>query len=134
MATVTPATSALGRERATATGWMTERLDLLMPLTPPARGSSYDMTSASTRLPVGSTARPAPGTNQKRLRRKIMNRRTVLRLGVAGALGALATAAPAFAQQKLLLKATDVHPLGYPTVEAGVAMSKKLEAASGGRI
>ncbi len=63
-----------------------------------------------------------------------MNRRIILRLGVAGALGALATGVPAFAQQKLVLKATDVHPLGYPTVEAVVAMGKKLEAASGGRI
>src|SRR5436189_3297822 len=63
-----------------------------------------------------------------------MNRRIMLRLGVAGALGALATGVPAFAQQKLVLKATDVHPLGYPTVEAVVAMGKKLEAASGGRI
>src|SRR5205814_4190605 len=63
-----------------------------------------------------------------------MNRRIMLRLGVAGALGALATGVPAFAQQKLVLKATDVHPLGYPTVEAIVRMGKKLEAASGGRI
>jgi tripartite ATP-independent transporter DctP family solute receptor len=38
------------------------------------------------------------------------------------------------AQQKLVLKATDVHPLGYPTVEAVVAMGKKLEAATSGRI
>src|SRR6266545_7060164 len=63
-----------------------------------------------------------------------MNRRIMLRLGIAGALGALATGVPAFAQQKLVLKATDVHPLGYPTVEAVVAMGKKLETASGGRL
>src|SRR5712692_5437211 len=65
-----------------------------------------------------------------------MNRRTMLRLGAATALGALAHefGAPAFAQQKLVLKATDVHPLGYPTVEAVLGMGKKLEAASGGRI
>src|SRR6476620_4735333 len=41
---------------------------------------------------------------------------------------------PALAQQKLVLKATDVHPLGYPTVEAVVRMGKKLEAATNGRI
>src|SRR6188508_1202409 len=41
---------------------------------------------------------------------------------------------PALAQQKLVLKATDVHPLGYPTVEAVVQMGKKLEAATGGRL
>ena len=65
-----------------------------------------------------------------------MNRRTVLRLGAATALGALSTdlGAPAFAQQKLVLKAADVHPLGYPTVEAVVGMGKKLEAATGGRL
>jgi tripartite ATP-independent transporter DctP family solute receptor len=42
--------------------------------------------------------------------------------------------APAAAQQKLVLKATDVHPLGYPTVEAVVRMGKKLEAATNGRL
>ena len=64
-----------------------------------------------------------------------MNRRSVLRLGVS-ALAALATdlGIPAFAQQKLVLKATDVHPLGYPTVEAVLAMGRKLEAVTGGRI
>src|SRR5262245_5360400 len=63
-----------------------------------------------------------------------MNRRTLLRLGAGSALAALATDVPALAQQKLVLKATDVHPLGYPTVEAVLAMGRKLEAASGGRL
>jgi tripartite ATP-independent transporter DctP family solute receptor len=65
-----------------------------------------------------------------------MNRRTVLRVGAATALGALAThwSVCAFAQQKLVLKAADVHPLGYPTVEAVVGMGKKLEAATNGRL
>ena len=54
-------------------------------------------------------------------------------------LGAAASAAgaigvPGFAQAKLVLKATDVHPLGYPTVEAVERMGKKLEAATNGRI
>jgi tripartite ATP-independent transporter DctP family solute receptor len=64
-----------------------------------------------------------------------MDRRTLLGLGF-GALGALGTRfhSPAFAQQKLVLKATDVHPLGYPTVEAVVRMGKKIEAATGGRL
>jgi len=44
------------------------------------------------------------------------------------------TSSPAFAQQKVVLKAADVHPLGYPTVEAVVRMGKKLEAATNGRI
>src|SRR5499426_318459 len=45
-----------------------------------------------------------------------------------------ASSLPAWAQQKLVLKATDVHPLGYPTVEAVVLMGKKLDAATNGRL
>ena len=65
-----------------------------------------------------------------------MNGVIVLSLGAVAALGALAgdCAIRAFAQQKLVLKATDVHPLGYPTVEAVVRMGKKLEAATNGRL
>ena len=65
-----------------------------------------------------------------------MNRRNMLRLGALTALGALASdlRLPAVAQQKLVLKATDVHPLGYPTVEAVVRMGKKIETATSGRV
>jgi tripartite ATP-independent transporter DctP family solute receptor len=65
-----------------------------------------------------------------------MDRRSLLRLGVCSALGTLPSdlIGPAAAQGKLVLKATDVHPLGYPTVEAVLAMGKKLETATGGRI
>ena len=49
---------------------------------------------------------------------------------LAGGLGAGA----ANAQTKLVLKAADVHPPGYPTVAAVEAMGKKLEAATSGRI
>ena len=38
------------------------------------------------------------------------------------------------AQNKVVWKASDVHPLGYPTVEAISRMGKKLEAATNGRI
>ena len=38
---------------------------------------------------------------------------------------------PAQAQQ--IIKATDVHPLGYPTVEALVRMGNKLEKATKGK-
>ena len=51
--------------------------------------------------------------------------------GVAVATGAFHQAA---AQAKVVLKATDVHPLGYPTVEAVERMGKKLEQATQGRI
>jgi tripartite ATP-independent transporter DctP family solute receptor len=47
---------------------------------------------------------------------------------------AAASAPAALAQAKMVLKATDVHPLGYPTVEAVERMGKKLEAATGGRL
>jgi tripartite ATP-independent transporter DctP family solute receptor len=66
-----------------------------------------------------------------------MKRREVIKLGVAtiavGA-GGLGLGARAFAQDKIVMKATDVHPLGYPTVEAVVRMGKKLETATGGRL
>jgi TRAP-type C4-dicarboxylate transport system substrate-binding protein len=50
------------------------------------------------------------------------------------AIGASAFGFQAQAQSKMVLKASDVHPLGYPTVEAIVRMGKKLEAATNGRI
>lgn len=62
----------------------------------------------------------------------MLDRRTVL-----GGLGATAMAgvpSMAHAQAKMVMKATDVHPLGYPTVEAVVQMGKKLEAATSGRL
>src|SRR3972149_10791313 len=58
---------------------------------------------------------------------------TMIAAGLLAAAAAFASG-PAVAQQKLVLKATDVHPLGYPTVEAVVRMGKKLEAATNGRI
>ena len=64
-----------------------------------------------------------------------MKRRDFLQAGIATfALGAADGIAPALAQTKMVLKASDVHPLGYPTVEAVVRMGKKLEAATDGRL
>ena len=56
-------------------------------------------------------------------------------LGAALAAAALA-ALPSIgvAQQKMVLKASDVHALGYPTVEAVVRMGAKLEKATQGRL
>ena len=54
-----------------------------------------------------------------------MKRRDFIRMSVG--LGAMAATTPlpsAFAQAKMVLKASDVHPLGYPTVEAVVRMGK----------
>src|SRR3990167_8864933 len=56
---------------------------------------------------------------------------------IGAALAAASFAAlpsPGLAQQKMVLKASDVHPLGYPTVEAVVRMGAKLEKATGGRL
>jgi tripartite ATP-independent transporter DctP family solute receptor len=63
-----------------------------------------------------------------------MDRRTVIKLGLAGLAAGSVHIPPVFAQAKLVLKATDVHPLGYPTVEAVERMGKKLEATTNGRI
>src|SRR5687767_12592369 len=66
-----------------------------------------------------------------------MKRRDVLKTAAAAAAIAIAGglgSAPLLAQSKMVLKATDVHPLGYPTVEAVVQMGKKLEAATNGRL
>ena len=64
-------------------------------------------------------------------------RRNALRLGIATVLLTVAAVVPqgsALAQQKLVMKASDVHPAGYPTVAALESMGKKLEAATNGRI
>src|ERR1700694_3912538 len=64
-------------------------------------------------------------------------RRNTLRLAIATMLVTLVGALPAglaSAQQKVVLKASDVHPTGYPTVEAVENMGKKLEKATNGRL
>ena len=66
----------------------------------------------------------------------ITRRLAVRHLGAAAVLACAAAAAaalPAAAQEKVL-KASDVHPLGYPTVEAVVRMGEKLEEATDGRL
>src|SRR6516164_3488113 len=67
----------------------------------------------------------------------ITDRRAFIRAGGVAALGALSPnflGSPALAQQKLTLKASDVHPEGYPTVAAVENLGKKLESATQGRI
>src|SRR6266849_3668196 len=60
--------------------------------------------------------------------------------GVHGLAGAIAVIAliclggTADAQLKLTLKASDVHPAGYPTVVAVENLGKKLEKATNGRL
>ena len=50
------------------------------------------------------------------------------------AAGLISLAPATLAQQKMVIKASDVHPLGYPTVEAVVRMGAKLEKATNGRL
>src|SRR4029453_9162642 len=64
-----------------------------------------------------------------------MKRREFIKLcASSAAVGATALPGTASAQEKVVWKASDVHPLGYPTVEAVVRMGKKLETASNGRL
>src|ERR1700680_2049248 len=65
-----------------------------------------------------------------------MRRRDLLKLSAAAALGTagLGYARPAAAQAKLVLKASDVHPAGYPTVVAVEDIGKKLEQAHNGKL
>src|SRR5918994_1871074 len=55
---------------------------------------------------------------------------------IGAALAAACVAAPSagIAQTKMEIKVSDVHPLGYPTVEALVRMGNKLEKATDGRL
>ena len=61
----------------------------------------------------------------------ILDRRTFI--GAAAAL-ALLPAQAALAQDAMVLKSADVHPLGYPTVAAVESLGKKLAEATGGRL
>jgi tripartite ATP-independent transporter DctP family solute receptor len=65
-----------------------------------------------------------------------MKRRDFIKLSTGlGALAAgLSPLAPASAQTKAVLKASDVQPAGYPTVVATENIGKKLEAATNGRL
>lgn len=64
----------------------------------------------------------------------MFTRRETLRVG-ATALALSATAARrGMAQQKVVFKASDVHPEGYPTVAAVESMGRKLSEATNGRL
>ncbi len=66
-----------------------------------------------------------------------MKRRDFIKLSAGLGAAGLATqlAAPmARAQSKTVLKASDVHPAGYPTVAATENLGKKLEQATNGRL
>ena len=55
-------------------------------------------------------------------------------VGVVALIALCALGGVALSQQKLVLKASDVHPAGYPTVVAVESLGKKLEKATNGRL
>jgi len=61
-----------------------------------------------------------------------MKRRDFVRVCASSAV--VSAAGRVSAQDKVVWKASDVHPLGYPTVEAIQRMGKKLEKETNGRI
>jgi tripartite ATP-independent transporter DctP family solute receptor len=64
-----------------------------------------------------------------------MKRRDFMKLSVGlGAAAALPSLSPASAQTKSVFKASDVQPVGYPTVVAAENLGKKLEIATNGRL
>jgi tripartite ATP-independent transporter DctP family solute receptor len=64
-----------------------------------------------------------------------MKRREFIKLcASSAAVGATTVAGVSSAQTPVVWKASDVHPLGYPTVEAIQRMGKKLEKETNGRI
>jgi tripartite ATP-independent transporter DctP family solute receptor len=62
-----------------------------------------------------------------------MQRRTVV-LGALSVAAASSLPRAGMAQQKLVLKTSDVHPVGYPTVVAVENLGKKLDQATNGRL
>src|SRR5713101_4154364 len=64
----------------------------------------------------------------------MITRRHAVQLAIMASLFGLLPGGARAADQKTILKASDVHPEGYPTVQAVENMGKKLEAATGGRL
>jgi tripartite ATP-independent transporter DctP family solute receptor len=63
-----------------------------------------------------------------------MDRRLAIGFAAGAVLGAIGLGSPVFAQSEMVLKSADVHPLGYPTVEAVKWMGEELEKQSDGRL
>ena len=63
-----------------------------------------------------------------------MDRRRALQLAMAVLVLGLIGAGAKAADQKMVFKASDVQPAGYPTVAATENLGKKLAAATNGRL
>jgi tripartite ATP-independent transporter DctP family solute receptor len=100
-------------------------------------GSSSIEPVGGKAMTLGAKSLGAKSTLGAKTLGAIVDRRTIIRLGGAASLGALSgniLGTPASAQQKIALKASDVHPEGYPTVAAVENLGKKLESATNGRL
>src|SRR5258708_10352633 len=75
--------------------------------------------------------KPAP--RSPALGEMMINKRQVMRLAAAAALAG-AWVRSAAAQAKMVFKASDVHPEGYPTVAAVEEMCKALDKTRGGSL
>jgi len=64
----------------------------------------------------------------------MISRRRAVQLAITASLLGLIGGGTRAADQKTVLKASDVHPEGYPTVQAVENMGLKLAAATGGRL
>jgi tripartite ATP-independent transporter DctP family solute receptor len=64
----------------------------------------------------------------------MFTRRKALRVGATALALSAAMARRGTAQPKMVLKASDVHPAGYPTVAAVESMGRKLSQATDGRL
>jgi len=64
----------------------------------------------------------------------MVDRRHALRLGIAASFFTPIGRGARAVEQKTVFKASDVHPEGYPTVQAVENMGRKLAAATGGRL
>jgi tripartite ATP-independent transporter DctP family solute receptor len=76
-----------------------------------------------------------PPINRPASEGKMIGKRDAMRLAAAGiVVGAGGFARSAIAQQKMVFKASDVHPEGYPTVAAVEEMGTELDKATNGRL
>src|SRR6266487_2828173 len=111
-------------------------------ISPSLRTSIRSFSTREASKGIRSHKKPRSGyrigrrQNDNTLGRSIlMKRRDFMKLSAGfGALATLTPLSPARAQAKMVFKASDVQPPGYPTVVATENLGKKLEAATNGRL
>src|SRR6266704_669716 len=111
-------------------------------ISPSLRTSLQSFSTPEASQGYGRKKKPRGGypierrQNDNTLGRSIlMKRRDFMKLSAGfGALATLTPLSPVGAQAKMVFKASDVQPPGYPTVVATENLGKKLEAATNGRL